>query len=82
MIELLKRPEGATVEQIAETTGWQHHTIRGAISGALKKKLRLTSRPPAPARSAPTRRRQGQQTVYRISNPEQPREGSHEVHVP
>jgi hypothetical protein len=42
MIELLKRPEGATVEQIAGATGWQHHTIRGAISGALKKKLGLT----------------------------------------
>jgi len=42
MIEMLKRPEGATVEQIAEATGWQHHTIRGAISGALKKKLGLT----------------------------------------
>jgi hypothetical protein len=42
MIELLKTPEGATVEQIAAATGWQHHTIRGAISGALKKKLGLT----------------------------------------
>jgi hypothetical protein len=42
MIELLKRPEGATVEQIAAATGWQHHTIRGAISGALKKKLGFT----------------------------------------
>jgi hypothetical protein len=41
MIELLKRPEGATVEQIAAATGWQHHTIRGAIAGALKKKLKL-----------------------------------------
>ena len=42
MIEMLKRPQGATVEQIAAATGWQHHTIRGAISGALKKKLGLT----------------------------------------
>jgi hypothetical protein len=42
MIGLLKRPEGATVEQIAAATGWQHHTIRGAVSGALKKKLGLT----------------------------------------
>jgi hypothetical protein len=42
MIELLRRPEGATVEQIGAATGWQHHTIRGAISGALKKKLGLT----------------------------------------
>jgi Protein of unknown function (DUF3489) len=41
MIELLKRSEGATVEQIAEVTGWQKHTVRGAISGALKKKLGL-----------------------------------------
>jgi hypothetical protein len=42
MIELLRRPEGATVEQIATATGWQHHAIRGVISGALKKKLGLT----------------------------------------
>ena len=42
LIDLLKRPEGATVAQIATATGWQHHTIRGAISGALKKKLGLT----------------------------------------
>ena len=41
LIDMLKRPEGATVEQIAEATGWQRHTIRGAISGALKKKLGL-----------------------------------------
>jgi hypothetical protein len=41
IIDLLRRPEGATVEQIATATGWQHHTIRGAISGALKKKLGL-----------------------------------------
>jgi hypothetical protein len=41
MIDLMRRPEGATVEQIAKATGWQHHTIRGAISGALKKKLGL-----------------------------------------
>jgi hypothetical protein len=42
MIDLMKRPDGATVELIANAPGWQHHTIRGAISGALKKKLGLT----------------------------------------
>jgi hypothetical protein len=26
MIQMLKRPEGTTVEQIAAATGWQHHT--------------------------------------------------------
>src|SRR5690606_37425682 len=34
LIELLMRPEGATIPQISEATGWQHHTVRGAMSGA------------------------------------------------
>ena len=68
MIELLKRPEGATVEQIAEVTGWQKHTIRGAISGALKKKLGFTvtatrTREVGPNRSGA----KGSSTVYRIT---------------
>jgi hypothetical protein len=42
MIEMLKRPEGATVEQIAEAMHWRRHTVRGAMAGALKKKLGLT----------------------------------------
>ena len=42
MIDMLRRPEGATVEQIAEATGWRNHTVRGAMAGALKKKLGLT----------------------------------------
>ncbi|MBF0140252.1 MAG: DUF3489 domain-containing protein [Magnetococcales bacterium] len=40
VIEMLKRPEGATAAQIAEATGWQGHTIRGFLSIA-KKKLGL-----------------------------------------
>ena len=42
MIDMLRRPQGATVEQIAEATGWARHTVRGAMAGALKKKLGLT----------------------------------------
>ncbi len=42
MIAMLKRPEGATIEQIAEAMGWQRHTCRGAMAGALRKKLGLT----------------------------------------
>jgi len=38
VIELLKRPEGATVVEIMKATEWQKHTVRGCISGALKKK--------------------------------------------
>ena len=42
LIAMLQRPEGATLDQIVEATGWRRHTIRGAISGTLRKKLGLT----------------------------------------
>ncbi len=42
LIEMLKRKEGASIEEIVEAFGWQPHTVRGAIAGALKKKLGLT----------------------------------------
>ena len=42
MIEMLRRPQGATIGEIVEATGWQSHTVRGAMAGALKKKLGLT----------------------------------------
>lgn len=42
MIEMLRRPQGATLGEIVEATGWQSHTVRGAMAGALKKKLGLT----------------------------------------
>ena len=41
IIGLLQRPEGATIDQMANAMGWQRHTVRGLISGALKKKLGL-----------------------------------------
>jgi hypothetical protein len=68
MIELLKRPDGATVEQIAAATGWQHHTIRGAISGALKKKLGLTVEATRTREVGPNKTgAKGSTTVYRIT---------------
>jgi hypothetical protein len=67
MIEMLKRPKGATVEQIAAATGWQHHTIRGAISGALKKKLGLTVEATRTREISPERTgAKGSSTTYRI----------------
>jgi hypothetical protein len=42
MIDMLSRPEGATIEELVEATSWLSHTCRGAMSGALKKKLGLT----------------------------------------
>ena len=41
LIEMLEAPEGASVAEIVATFGWQPHTVRGAIAGALKKKLGL-----------------------------------------
>ena len=41
LIDLLKRKRGATIEEIVAAIGWQPHSVRGAISGALKKKLGL-----------------------------------------
>jgi Protein of unknown function (DUF3489) len=35
---LLRRPEGATIEQLTKALAWQAHSVRGAIAGALKKK--------------------------------------------
>ena len=67
MIDMLKRPEGATVEQIAAATGWQHHTIRGAISGALKKKLGLTVEATRIREVGPNKTgAKGSATIYRI----------------
>ncbi len=39
---LLRRPEGATLGQISASIGWQVHSVRGAMSGTLKKKQGLT----------------------------------------
>jgi len=41
LISMLRAPDGATIEEIMTATGWQSHTVRGAMAGALKKKLGL-----------------------------------------
>ena len=58
VIEMLKRPEGATIAQICEATGWQAHTVRGTFAGALKKKLGMT---------IVSDKVQGGERVYRIA---------------
>lgn len=39
IIDAMKRPGGATIAQMMAGTGWQAHTVRGAISGMVRKRL-------------------------------------------
>ncbi|MFP1646656.1 DUF3489 domain-containing protein [Pontitalea aquivivens] len=42
LITMLRAPDGATIEEIVAALDWRPHTVRGALAGALKKKLGLT----------------------------------------
>jgi hypothetical protein len=42
VVDLLKRPDGATLKEVMKATGWQPHSVRGFISGTLGKKMGLT----------------------------------------
>ncbi len=42
LLDLLGKPEGATLHQLMDATGWQSHSVRGFISGFIKKKRGLT----------------------------------------
>ena len=41
VVAMLRARSGASIEQLSKATGWQSHSVRGAISGQLKKKLGL-----------------------------------------
>ncbi len=58
LIEMLKRAKGASIAEIAEAFGWQPHTVRGAIAGALKKKLGL---------DVTSEKTEGRGRIYRIA---------------
>ena len=50
--------EGATIDEMVAATGWQSHTVRGAMAGALKKRLGL---------SIASDKVEGRGRVYRIA---------------
>jgi hypothetical protein len=57
LIEMLKSSDGATIEEIVKKFDWQAHTVRGALAGALKKKLGL---------NVQSEKVEGRGRVYRI----------------
>jgi hypothetical protein len=42
ILDLLKRPGGATAKELLKATGWQPHSLRGFLSGTVGKKMGLT----------------------------------------
>lgn len=58
VVTLLRRAEGASLQVLMGATGWQAHSVRGALSGAIKKKLGLPV----------TSERVGDARIYRISD--------------
>ena len=42
ILDLLKRPGGATLKVLMKTSGWQPHSVRGFLSGTVGKKMGLT----------------------------------------
>jgi hypothetical protein len=57
LIEMLKTAKGATIDEIVKALDWQPHTVRGAMAGALKKKLGL---------NVTSEKVEGRGRVYRI----------------
>ena len=58
LIEMLRQSNGTTIAEIVTAFGWQAHTARGAIAGALKKRLGL---------AVTSEKVEGRGRVYRIS---------------
>ena len=41
ILDLLKRPGGATAKELGKASGWQAHSVRGFLSGTVSKKMGL-----------------------------------------
>src|SRR5438105_2823476 len=59
VLDLLKRPGGASLKQLMKATGWQPHSVRGFLSGTLKKKIGL---------KLESSRREGEERAYRLGS--------------
>jgi transglutaminase/protease-like cytokinesis protein 3 len=59
ILDLLKRPGGATLKEIMKATAWQPHSVRGFLSGTLRKKFRM---------NVDSFKRDDKERTYRISS--------------
>ena len=59
LLELLQRPEGATIADMQDATGWLPHSVRGALSGVVAKKL---------GHVVTSTKEEGRGRVYRIAS--------------
>jgi len=60
VVDLLESEPGATIAEIMTATGWQQHTVRGALAGSITKKL---------GRSVSSEKIEGRGRVYRVDAP-------------
>src|ERR1700733_2161945 len=59
VLDLLKRPGGVTLKELAKATGWQAHSVRGFLSGNIGKKM---------GTSVESSKRADGERAYRISS--------------
>ena len=67
MLAMLRAPSGATIATMMKVTGWQQHSVRGFLSGVVRKRLRL---------KLISETIDGDR-IYRIGGPASARKGSH-----
>jgi len=68
VLAMLRRPEGATVAQIAEATGWAHHTVRGFFAGLKKKGINVAVLERVRQVGPNKEGAKGSYTIYRIAD--------------
>jgi hypothetical protein len=57
VLDVLRRPSGASLKELMKVTGWQPHSVRGFLSGTLRKKMGL---------KLESSRREDQERTYRV----------------